>query len=241
MPFPEDGYFKIKRGTNFCGIESSICYAAAVHHNQTKESTASRTDLTKLTSSQVPVAGGYVVLTDTNTAGVSNAKAHQVQHVHQSTNARRSSGHDVPSLSADPNDYDVMQVRSQVHSPSLQMNLSLMHAQEFILTLLVCTGSDWPAVPYHASHKRYRDRRNIHSRSCGASRCQWTAHHKVFNAAGKEQKQLLGPRLDSRCCCWCYGIGFGRCCGAHCMAIKEWQRIVPLASVFSVCRASSLG
>ena len=107
--FPEGGFFKIKRGTNFCGIESSMCYAGVMQQSKTAKDTRWKTELAQLKPSQAP--GAFFVLQDTtDDVGIDKAKSHMVQ----GTNTRRSSDPEAPSLSSDPKDYHIKQVRTQV-------------------------------------------------------------------------------------------------------------------------------
>merc|ERR1712166_714380 len=90
IPFAEGGFFKIKRGTNFCGIEASICYAAAVHLNHSAAVDNRQADFSHLGTTDLP--GAYRELDNTNTIGVLMAKKHHVHTIQQHAMGRRSAG-----------------------------------------------------------------------------------------------------------------------------------------------------
>jgi len=83
VPFPEDGFFRIRRGSNFCGIESQLVYASAVkdlHEEQLLPAALTNATMTRARSSggwvELPEFGGHL--------GVTHAAQHMVQQ-HQGT------------------------------------------------------------------------------------------------------------------------------------------------------------
>jgi len=82
LQYPEGGYFRIRRGMNFCGIESSLVYASAVknlHSDQKLQSV-----LINATTRSKAVAGGWYELpADETHIGVSAAANHLKEQAHQ--------------------------------------------------------------------------------------------------------------------------------------------------------------
>lgn len=80
--YPEEGYFRMIRGVNFCGIESSLVYASAVknlHANQQLQPA-----LINATIRSKAVAGGWYELpADETHIGVSAAANHLKEQAHQ--------------------------------------------------------------------------------------------------------------------------------------------------------------
>jgi len=90
ISYPEGGYFRIKRGENFCGIESQLVYASALkdlHSDQRLQSNlGNNSNITVLSRS----AGGWHELSGHDAhVGVSTAMDHLNAHVQQQGGARR--------------------------------------------------------------------------------------------------------------------------------------------------------
>jgi len=105
------GYFKIKRGDNFCEIESTVCYASPIDAGNTRKKikdSAKKTNLHHLNTSLTKMPGAWMWQTD-----LTHATALKKQHasaVAAHAQTRRTSG----TLSSDPADYTVTAARTQV-------------------------------------------------------------------------------------------------------------------------------
>jgi len=79
--YPEDGYFRIKRGSNFCGIESSICFASALDTTPKKHQANASDWMAQLAEASSAVPGAYISIPDPAAhAGVQDALSHYVAH-----------------------------------------------------------------------------------------------------------------------------------------------------------------
>jgi len=115
LSYPEKGYFRIKRGSNFCGIESTICYASALtgapgtlpkagaNHTWRKE-------LAKIPSSHAP--GGWAQIpSPASHHGLQGAISHYAAHGAHARK-RRASEPNV-KLSTNPADFTVKHAQFQ--------------------------------------------------------------------------------------------------------------------------------
>jgi len=80
--YPEEGYFRILRGRNFCGIESSLVYASTVKNLRRNQQLQSA--LVNATIRSKAVAGGWYELpADVTHIGISAAAQHLKEQAHQ--------------------------------------------------------------------------------------------------------------------------------------------------------------
>jgi len=122
--YPEKGFFRILRGENFCGIESSICFASAlVTSKERKHYNISGDWMSQFASSvsgSAGVPGGYASIPEpTMHAGVQAALSHYVAKSHHTAGSRRTS------------DYTLVHVGLQsVHGVNYHLKLTTAHDAE---------------------------------------------------------------------------------------------------------------
>ena len=110
-----NGYFKIKRGENWCGIEEHVCFAQPAGHGANSgnqlaaKSKQTQLQLKQLSMDPSRVAGSWVRQQNAFSALSAKAAHHHITNDIGMHNHRRGM-----SLSSDPNQYKIERVHTQV-------------------------------------------------------------------------------------------------------------------------------